>query len=66
MSTTLQLPGDEEPMLDPYDIRSTLESQLDLVIDGGYRGMEATTVVSLLEETPQILREGKGDPTPFQ
>ncbi|MGI9277542.1 MAG: L-threonylcarbamoyladenylate synthase [Endozoicomonas sp.] len=65
MSTTLQLPGDEEPMLDPYDIRQTLESQLDLVIDGGYRGMEPTTVVSLLEETPEVLREGKGDIAAF-
>ena len=65
MSTTLQLPGDEEPMLDPYDIRQTLESQLDLVIDGGFRGMEPTTVISLLEETPEVLREGKGDIAAF-
>ena len=66
MSCTLQLPGDSEPMMDPYDIRQTLETQLDLVIDGGYRGMEATTVISLLEESPEVLREGKGDTTPFQ
>ncbi|MRI34600.1 threonylcarbamoyl-AMP synthase [Endozoicomonas sp. OPT23] len=65
MSCTLQLPGDDEPMMDPYDIRQTLESHLDLVIDGGYRGIEATTVVSLLNETPEVLREGKGDISPF-
>ncbi len=65
MSSTLQLPGDNEPMLDPYDIRETLENQLDLVIDGGYRGMEPTTVISLLADTPEILREGKGNPEPF-
>ncbi len=65
MSSTLQLPGDEFPMMDPYDIRMTLESQLDLIIDGGYRGMEPTTVVSLLEDVPEILREGKGDLEPF-
>ena len=61
MSSTLQLPADEHPMTDPYDIRQILESQLDLVIDGGYRGIDPTTVVSLLEETPEIWREGKGD-----
>lgn len=63
MSTTLLLPDDDMPMLDPYDIRKTLESQLDLVIDGGYCGMEATTVVSLLNDEPEILRKGKGDIT---
>ncbi|MCW7551856.1 L-threonylcarbamoyladenylate synthase [Endozoicomonas gorgoniicola] len=61
MSTTLQLPADEQPMTDAYDIRQILESQLDLVIDGGYRDGDPTTVVSLLNETPEILREGKGD-----
>ena len=53
-------------MTDPYDIRTTLEYHIDLVIDGGFRGMEATTVISLLEDVPQVLRVGKGDPAPFQ
>ncbi|USE39687.1 L-threonylcarbamoyladenylate synthase [Endozoicomonas sp. SCSIO W0465] len=65
MSSTLQLPGDEFPMMDPYDIRMTLEAQLDLIIDGGYRGMEPTTVVSLMGDVPEILRVGKGNPEPF-
>lgn len=65
MSSTLQLPGDEFPMMDPYDIRMTLETQLDLIIDGGYRGMESTTVVSLMGNVPEILRVGKGNPEPF-
>ncbi|MET4694950.1 L-threonylcarbamoyladenylate synthase [Endozoicomonas lisbonensis] len=65
MSTTLQLPADDQPMTDAYDIRQLLESQLDLVIDGGYRDGIPTTVVSLLEDTPEILREGKGDTTLF-
>ena len=61
MSTTLQLPGDNEPMYDPYDIRQTLDGQLDLIIDGGYCGMEPTTVISLLEDKPELLRAGKGE-----
>ncbi|OED44018.1 threonylcarbamoyl-AMP synthase [Endozoicomonas sp. (ex Bugula neritina AB1)] len=66
MSTTLQLPSDSEPMNDPYEIRLSLESQLNLIIDGGYRGLEPTTVISLLEDTPEIIREGKGESAPFQ
>ena len=66
MSVTLIMPGDEYPLIDPYDIRETLERQVDLVIDGGYCGMEATTVVDLADETPIILRVGKGDPAPFE
>ena len=65
MSTTLILPGDDMPMMDPYDIRETLEHQVDLVIDGGYCGMEPTTVVVMNEAVPRVTRVGKGDPDPF-
>ena len=66
MSSTLQLPGDDYPMMDPYEIRLTLQPQLDLIIDGGYRGVEPTTVINLMDDVPVILRIGKGDPAPFQ
>jgi tRNA threonylcarbamoyl adenosine modification protein (Sua5/YciO/YrdC/YwlC family) len=66
MSVTLIMPGDDLPLIDPYDIRQTLEHDVDLVIDGGYCGMEPTTVVDLADETPLILRTGKGDATPFE
>src|SRR5690606_41878839 len=65
LSVTLVLPGEAEPMTDPYDIRATLEHQLDLVIDGGFCGLEPTTVVDLTQEVPVVVREGKGDPSPF-
>lgn len=66
MSVTLQMPGEEYPMTDPYDIRDTLQHQLDLVIDGGYCGMEATTVVDLSGELPALVRQGLGDFSPFE
>ncbi|MGY8859719.1 MAG: L-threonylcarbamoyladenylate synthase, partial [Pseudomonadales bacterium] len=50
MSVTLIMPGDEFPLTDPYDIRETLEHEVDLVIDGGYCGMEPTTVVDLADD----------------
>ncbi|RMF19158.1 MAG: threonylcarbamoyl-AMP synthase [Gammaproteobacteria bacterium] len=65
MSTTLILPGDELPLTDPYDIRETLEHQVDLVIDGGFCGMEPTTVISLTEDVPEVLRQGAGDASAF-
>lgn len=66
MSVTLIMPGEEYPMLDPYDIRDTLQHEVDLVIDGGYCGMEPTTVVDLADDVPVILRVGKGDVGPFE
>ena len=66
MSVTLIMPGDEFPLIDPYDIRETLEHEVDLVIDGGYCGLEPTTVVDLVDETPKIMRAGKGDVSLFE
>jgi tRNA A37 threonylcarbamoyladenosine synthetase subunit TsaC/SUA5/YrdC len=60
MSTSLILPGDAEPLADPYDIRDLLQNSVDLVIDGGYCGVEATTVVNLVEGVPEIIRQGAG------
>ncbi|MEZ5536132.1 MAG: L-threonylcarbamoyladenylate synthase [Thiolinea sp.] len=60
LSSTLILPGEELPMNDPYQIRVYLEHQVDLIIDGGFCGYEPTTVVDLMGDRPEILREGKG------
>jgi len=65
MSVTLIMPGDEFPLIDPYDIRQELEHHVDLVIDGGFCGMEPTTVIDLVDEVPVLMRTGKGDPAPF-
>jgi tRNA threonylcarbamoyl adenosine modification protein (Sua5/YciO/YrdC/YwlC family) len=66
MSVSLILPGDDLPLTDPYEIRELLQHDVDLVIDGGWCGMEATTVVDLADESPLILRVGKGDPAEFE
>ena len=66
MSVSLILPDSEMPLSDPYEIRELLEYKVDLIIDGGYGGIEASTVVSFVDEEPEILREGIGDPDPFR
>lgn len=60
LTSTLILAGESEPLNDPYDIRDRLEHHVDLIIDGGYCGLEPTTVVDLRDGTPVILREGAG------
>ena len=65
MSTTLQLPGDEHPMNDPYEMRQRLERQVDLIIDGAYGDLEPTTVVDLSEDVLRVVRVGRGDPGPL-
>lgn len=66
MSSSLILPGESLPLTDPYDIRETLEHQVELVIDGGFCGLEPTTVVDLTEEVPRVVRQGRGIVTELQ
>jgi len=61
MTSTLLLPNDDVPLTDPYDIRQTLEHQLELVIDGGFCGLEPTTVVDMTGDEPIITRQGCGE-----
>lgn len=65
-STTLQLPGDDLPLADAEEIRERLERQVDLVIDGGHGPVEPTTVVDFVEEVPEVVRHGAGDPSAFE
>jgi len=65
LSSTLILPGDDMPMMDPYDMNQTLGHSVDVIIDGGYCGYEATSVIDLHQDSPIVLRAGKGDVSLF-
>ena len=65
LGTTLILPGDEQALTDPDEIRERLEKQIDLVIDGGACSLEATTVIDLTDSDPVLIRQGRGDTAPF-
>ena len=65
LSSTLILPGDAEALTDAWEIRDRLEHEVDLVIEGGYCGMEPTTVVDLSTGAAEVIRVGKGDPALF-
>ncbi|WP_078120217.1 L-threonylcarbamoyladenylate synthase [Thiosocius teredinicola] len=65
LSSTLILPGEDMPMMDPYEMRDTLGHAVDLIIDGGYCGYEPTSVIDLHEDPPKVLRAGLGDVSLF-
>lgn len=65
LSSTLQLPGDELPLNDAYEIRERIGALVELILDAGSCGIMPTTVVNLTSDVPLIVRAGKGDPVPF-
>lgn len=46
---------------DPELINEKFSDKVDLVIDGGYGGTEASTVVNCIDDSYEIIRQGKGD-----
>lgn len=65
LSSTLILPGEELPMTDAEAIRDRLGKLVDLVIEAGYCGPEATTVIDLTSGSPELIRAGRGPLEPF-
>ncbi len=66
LSSTLLLPGTEEPLTDGWTIKEELDHALDAVIDSGECGLEPTTVIDFSEGYAEIVRVGAGDPTLFE
>ncbi|GAA1796623.1 L-threonylcarbamoyladenylate synthase [Luedemannella flava] len=66
LSSTLLLPGDEEPLTQGWEIKDRLDHSLDAIIDAGECGKEPSTVVDLSGDEPEVVRRGAGDPTPFE
>ncbi|NLT30494.1 MAG: threonylcarbamoyl-AMP synthase [Propionibacterium sp.] len=65
MSSTLILPGQDEPMTDGWQIKEELDNVLDAVLDSGDVGTESTTVVNFTGDEPTVDRQGAGDPSLF-
>ena len=55
---------DEDEILeyttDPELIAEKYKNEVNLIIDGGYGGIEASTIIDCSNEIPIIIREGKG------
>src|ERR1700721_2719217 len=66
VSRTLLLPGQDEPMIQGWEIADQLGHALDAVIASGDCGTEPTTVIDFSQEKPEILRRGAGDTSGFE
>jgi len=49
----------------PQEIKETLGHAIDLIIDGGAVPGQPSSVISLIGDTPEVLREGSGDVSIF-
>src|SRR5499427_246619 len=66
VSSTLLLPGEDEPMTQGWEIAEQLGHALDAVIDSGDCGTEPTTVIDFSGDGPVIVRRGAGDTSWFE
>jgi tRNA threonylcarbamoyl adenosine modification protein (Sua5/YciO/YrdC/YwlC family) len=66
VSTTLLLPGRDEPMTQGWEINEEIGDGLDAVLDSGDCGLEPTTVIDFSSDEPEILRYGAGDTAIFE
>jgi tRNA A37 threonylcarbamoyladenosine synthetase subunit TsaC/SUA5/YrdC len=65
MSSTLLLPGEDLPRTDAKEIYDKLEHSVDMVLDGGNCGLIPTSVIDLSTDRAVVVREGRGDVSPF-
>jgi len=57
---------DGDTLSDPSLIHDHFGSQLDLVVDGGLISGQPSSVVSLIDDVPEIIRKGIGDVSSFE
>jgi tRNA threonylcarbamoyl adenosine modification protein (Sua5/YciO/YrdC/YwlC family) len=66
MSSTLLLPGEEEPLTQGWEIKERLDHVVDAVVDSGDCGTEPTTVIDFSDGEVTVVRRGAGDPERFE
>ncbi|WP_298147356.1 L-threonylcarbamoyladenylate synthase [uncultured Acinetobacter sp.] len=66
LTSTLILPGQSEPLDDPYEIEMQIGKRIDVLIDGGFGTLTTTSVIDLSGDYPVVLRQGAGDVSAFE
>ncbi|MFD9322788.1 L-threonylcarbamoyladenylate synthase [Streptomyces sp. NPDC057456] len=66
LSSTLLLPGEDEPMTQGWEIKDQLDHVVDGVLDSGDCGTEPTTVIDFSDGEAEIVRRGAGDTSRFE
>ena len=65
LTSTLILPGEEEPRTQGWELKEELDHLVDVVVEAGETPAQPTTVVDWSEGAPEIIRRGGGDPDRF-
>jgi tRNA threonylcarbamoyl adenosine modification protein (Sua5/YciO/YrdC/YwlC family) len=60
LTSTLVMPGEEDAMQDPYEIRDRLDYELELIIDAGIIEYQPTTVIACFDNIIEVVRQGVG------
>ena len=66
LTSTLILPGQNDPLDDPYEIEMQLGKRIDVLIDGGLGTLSTTSIIDLSGDYPVVIREGVGDSSAFR
>lgn len=66
MTSTLILPGEQDPLTDGWTIADRFGHELDAVLDSGDVGLKPTTVIDMTGDEPVVVRVGAGDPSLFE
>lgn len=65
LSSTLLLPGHDDPLTNAEDVAQAIGNDVDLIIDSGTPGTTPTSVIDFTEGAPIVRREGAGDVSRF-
>ena len=66
VSSTLILPGDDDPLTDGWQINEHIGHLVEAVVDAGECGTAPSTVIDWTAGYPEVTRVGAGDPAPFE
>ena len=64
ISTSIGWSG-REVLSDPQQIEETFGSQIELTIDGGILPNQPSSIISLLDDLPEVIRAGQGEVSQF-
>lgn len=66
LTTTLLMPGDALPMVDPDDMVERLARRIEVILDAGHGDAASTSVIDFTTDSPEVMREGLGDVSAFR
>jgi len=66
INTSIPVDDDTAPPTQAFEIEMLLNNHVDVIIDGGPVYPDPSSLIDLTGDRPVILREGKGDVSPFR